>query len=387
MSTTTDQSLKIAKSPESLDKLLRRIESGAIPKPDWIRLQGTCNLNAMNLETRAAFLARIHPAVLRGFKNACAEPRRSKERLALWQSIARCGFHDFTDFGWSKNYDSPFLENYDYISAYQTGGIEGVDPYKVYSSVLGTFEFGVEDFVETLLCGNVRTIVEPMAGTAEFCYSGHFQFPDFNYLMIDLDEEAHDRVLGQSWLPQTHKEYIVGDVLSADIWDGVKSKTQGEALAYIGKQSHHFFDAKQMLQLMKVATEHVDYLLLETPQICLVSEMGDTDELTRQEQKDAGFKCALVGERGGDPNPLTNHLSFRLEAGNAQAKRALFNYHDWTSWGHSTLVAFADLLDLKAFYYHSEDEEFCSVHDWDEEADCEENVTFMLFTNRNFSDA
>jgi hypothetical protein len=385
MSTSTDQTLKIAKSPEDLDKLLTKIESGSVAKPDWIRLQGKCKLTDMSLEVRTAFLERIHPAVRRGFKISGAKPTGRKERLALWQSIARTGFHDFSEFGWSKNYDSPFIENYDYISGYQQGGIKGLDPYKVYSSVLGTFEFGVEDFVETLLCGNVRTIVEPMAGTAEFCYSGHFQFPDFNYMMIDLDEEARDRVLAQSWLPQASKEYILGDVLSPEVWDGVKSKTQGESLAYIGKQSHHFFDAKQMFQLMKVATEHVDYLLLETPQICLVSDMGDTDELTRPEQEDAGFKCELTGERDGDPNPLTNQLSFHLEANNGHSHRTFFNYHDWTSWAHSTLIAFADLLDLKSFYYHSEDEEFTSVHDWDDQADCEENVTFMLFTNRNFS--
>ncbi|MBW2424415.1 MAG: hypothetical protein JRG86_09205, partial [Deltaproteobacteria bacterium] len=43
----------------------------------------------------------------------------------------------------------------------------------------------------------------------------------------------------------------------------------------------------------------------------------------------------------------------------------------------------ADLLDLRSFYYHSEDEEFVPVSDWDGEADCEENVTFMLFTRRD----
>ena len=52
-----------------------------------------------------------------------------------------------------------------------------------------------------------------------------------------------------------------------------------------------------MMQLMKVATEHVDYLMLETPQICLVSEMGDTDELTRQEQEDAGFGASSPARR------------------------------------------------------------------------------------------
>jgi hypothetical protein len=41
------------------------------------------------------------------------------------------------------------------------------------------------------------------------------------------------------------------------------------------------------------------------------------------------------------------------------------------------------LLDLKSFYFHSEQEEFVPATEWDEDADCEENVTFMLFTHRN----
>ncbi len=380
---STTETLRIAKSPEDLEKVLHRIESGKQSKPDWIRLQATCRLDKMKSVKRDAFLARIHSCVLRGFKNSCQKPRGKKARLGLWQSIAQSGFHDFSEFGWTKNYDSPFVENYDYISAYQRGGIKALDPYAVYSSVLGTFDFGVADFVETELCKNVRTIVEPMAGTAEFCYAGHFRFPDFNYMMIDLDEDAQRLVLSQNWLPETSKDYIVGDVLSPKIWERVKSQSSGDSLAYIGKQSHHYFSAKQLMKLMQVATSHVDFLMLETPQICLVSDMGDTDELTRPEQEDAGFKCELVGEEDGDPNPLTHQLAFRLEASSGKNKKTMFNYHDWTSWAHSTLVAFADLLDLKSFYFHSEKEEFVPVTEWDEDADCEENVTFMLFTHRN----
>ncbi len=379
----TTETLRIAKSPEDLDKVLTRIESGKQPKPDWIRLQASCRLDKMKDAEREAFLTRLHACVLRGFKNACEKPRGPKARLKLWQAIARRGFHDFSEFGWTKNYDSPFVENYDYISAYQQGGIEALDKYAVYSSVLGTFDFGVADFVATRLCKNVRTIVEPMAGTAEFCYAGHFRFPDFNYMMIDLDKEAQRLVLAQNWLPQASKDYILGDVLSSEIWQRVKAQSSGESLAYIGKQSHHYFSAKELMKLMKVATEHVDYLMLETPQICLVSEMGDTDELTRTEQEDAGFKCELVGEKDGDPNPLTHQLAFRLETSDRKDKKTMFKYHDWTSWAHSTLVAFADLLDLKSFYFHSEEEEFVPVTRWDGEADCEENVTFMLFTRRN----
>jgi len=377
------ETLRIAQSAESLDRLLGRIESGALPKPDWIRLQGRCRLDKMREPVREAYLARIHGAVLRGFRNACPAPAGRKQRLALWQSIARSGFHDFSEFGWMKNYDSPFIESYDYISAYQKGGLDALDPYAVYSSVLGTFDFGVDDFVSTRLCRNVETIVEPMAGTAEFCHAGHFRYPDFQYLMIDLDEEAQRRVLSQRWLPQTRKEYLVADVLAPETWEKVAANKTGEALVYIGKQSHHYFEAKQLMQLMDVATRHVDYLMLETPQICLVSDMGDTDDLTRPEMADAGFEVELIGNEGGDPNPLTHKLSFRLEASKGSQRRTLFRYEEWTSWAHSTLVAFADLLDLRAYYYHSEEEEFLPVTSWREDADCEENVTFMLFTRRD----
>ena len=380
---TTPETLRIAKSPADLDKILSRIESGKRPKPDWIRLQGSCRLDQMKRKVRNAYLARIHPCVLQGFKDATKGPKGKSDRLALWQSIARAGFHDFSETGWMKNYDSPFVENYDYISDYERGGIDALDPYKVYSSVLGTFDFTVDDFVTTELCRNVRTIVEPMAGTAEFCYTGHFRYPEFNYLMIDLDEGAKQVVLGQNWLPDTRKEYLVGDVLTSGVWEQVKAKSDGDSLAYIGKQSHHFFDAKQLMRLMELATEHVDFLMLETPEICLASDMGDTDDLTRQEMEDAGFECELVGEKDGEPNPLTHELSFRLEARKGDHRKTMFNYHGWTYWAHSTLIAFADLLDLKSFYYHSDDEEFKSVTNWDDDADCEENVTFMLFTRRN----
>jgi hypothetical protein len=380
---STQETLRIAKSATDLEKVLGRIESGKQPKPDWIRLQGECRLDKMKSGIREDFLRRLHPCVLRGFKNACEAPRGRKQRLELWQSIARMGFHDFSEMGWTKNYDSPFVENYDYISAYQRGGIDALDAFSVYSSVLGTFDFSVSDFVDTKLCSNVQTIVEPMAGTAEFCYAGHFRYPDFTYMMIDLDEDAQQLVLSQNWLPEAKKDYILGDVLAPEVWERVKSQSCGDSLAYIGKQSHHYFSAKQLMQLMKVATSNVDFLMLETPQICLVSEMGDTDELTREEQLDAGFKCELVGEKGGDPNPLTNELSFRLEASNGHKKKTMFNYHGWTAWAHSTLVAFADLLDLNSFYYHSDREEFVPVTKWDDEADCEENVTFMLFTHRS----
>ena len=375
-----EATLRIARSIDQLDRLLTRIEAGEVAKPDWIRLEARCRIAALAPAERRKLLARLHACVLRGFRDVCPRPRTKDKRLALWQSIARAGFHDFSEFGWMKNYDSPFVEDYDYIEAFRKGGLEALDPYKVYSAVLGTVDFGVRDFISTKLCRNVKTIVEPMAGTAEFCYFGHFWYPDFRYMMIDLDRDAQKRVLAQRWLPQTSKDYIVGDVLSPAVWERVKAQSTGESLVYIGKQSHHYFGAQQLYDLMKLATDHVDYLMLETLQICLVSEMGDTEELGRPEQADAGFTCALVGEPGGDPNPLTHALSFRLEARHGKRARTIFNYHGWTSWAHSTLVAFADLLGLHSYYFHAAQEEFVPVAQWDDGADCEENVTFMLFS-------
>ncbi len=382
-----EATLRVARSFDQLDRLLSRIESRELPKPDWIRLESRCRLAALKPAARRALLARLHPCVLRGFRDVTPAPGTKAKRLELWQSIARSGFHDFSDFGWMKNYDSPFVEDYDYIEPFKQGGLEALDPYKVYSAVLGTVDFGVRDFVSTKLCREVRTIVEPMAGTAEFSYFGHFWYPDFRYMMIDLDRAAQKRVLAQRWLPQTSKDYIVGDVLSPAVWERIKAQSSGESLAYIGKQSHHYFGARQLHDLMKLATDHVDYLMLETLQICLVSDMGDTEELGRPEQKDAGFGCALVGEEWGQPNPLTHALSFRLEARAGKARRTIFNYHGWTSWAHSTLVAFADLLGLHSYYFHAAQEEFVPVSQWDDGADCEENVTFMLFSKRALAGA
>lgn len=375
-----EEKVRRARNFEQLDRLLARIESSKLPKPDWIELADRCRLSALTPTERGRWLARLHPCVLRGFRDSTPRPRDKRKRLALWQSIARSGFHDFSEHGWMKNYDSPFVENYDYIEAFRKGGLEALDPYQVYSAVLGTVDFGVRDFVSTKLCGQVETIVEPMAGTAEFSYLGHFAYPDFRYMMIDLDRDAKKRVLAKPWLPRTSKDYIIGDVLSPAVWDRVKAQSSGRSLAYIGKQSHHYFGARDLHSLMKLATDHVDFLMVETLQICLVSDMGDTEELGRREQRDAGFVCALVGEEWGEPNPLTHALSFRLEARQGRRRRTIFDYHHWTSWAHSTLVAFADLLGLQSYYFHAAQEEFVPVDQWDDGADCEENVTFMLFS-------
>ena len=50
-----------------------------------------------------------------------------------------------------------------------------------YGALLGSHDYGVEDFLRTERCRDVRTLIEPMAGTAEFAYQGHFRFPDFRF--------------------------------------------------------------------------------------------------------------------------------------------------------------------------------------------------------------
>lgn len=374
---------RIANSNEQLDKLLSGIESGKRPKPDWIRLQGSCRLDKLKPNERREVLARMHRCVLRGFRANNVKIKKKQKRLKFWRSVAECGFHDFSDQGWMKSYDSPFVEDYDYIGAFVDGGLEALDPYSVYSSVLGTFDFSVEDFIHTELCKDVRTIVEPMAGTAEFCYHGHFHYPDFRYVMIDLDDNAQKRVLAQPWLEPTEKHYLLNNVLDEDVWKQVKSVTSGESLAYIGKQSHHLFNARQLFTLMDVATRYVDYFMLETPQLVTVTEMGGTDDMTRPEMQDAGFEVELVETDDGEPNPFTNLMHFTLDACKGNRSRTLFGYHDWTVWQQPILVTLANLIGLNTLYYHSDLHEFISVDEETDTSDVVENVTFMMFTRRD----
>lgn len=374
---------RVVNSFSALDKLLDKIESGNKPKPDWIKLQSKARLDNLKPERRRELLRRLHGAVLRGIKANNVEIGNRQRRLEYWRSVASAGFHDFSELGWMKCYDSPYVEDYDYIRAYQKGGLDALDPYAVYSSVLGTFDFSVEDFVATELCRNVRTLVEPMAGTAEFCYHGHFRYPEFRYFMIDLDEQAQQRVLGQRWLPDTEKHYLVADVLEDEVWAKIKAFSSGESLSYIGKQSHHLFDAKQLFRLMDVATRHVDYFMLETPQLAPVMDMGGTDDMTRPEMKDAGFEVELVEDDDGEPNPFTNLMHFHLGASDKKGERELFHYRDWTVWSQPILVTMANLLGLNALYFHSELHEFVSVDEETDDCDVEDNVTFMLFTRRD----
>ncbi|MAI27787.1 MAG: hypothetical protein CMN75_17315 [Spirochaeta sp.] len=376
------QKTRTAGSMEGLYELLDAIESGQKSKPDWIRMRGHCRIDKLEETERRDVLQRMHKAVLRGFKAKNIDVKGREARLDFWQSVARCGFHDFSELGWMKAYDSPFVENYDYIQPYLEGGLQALDPYAVYSAVLGTFDFTVEDFVSTKLCSEVRTIVEPMAGTADFAYQGHFHYPDFRFLMIDLDDGAQERVLAQNWNEGTEKHYMVADVLEESVWSKAKSITTGESLAYIGKQSHHMLDAKQLFKLMELATTHIDYLMLETPQLSPVTEMGGTDDMTRPEMKDAGFESELVEDPDGDPNPFTNLMHFHLVSSDEDDERAIFGYRNWTVWSQPILVTLARLLDLNVFYYHSELSEFVSVEDEWEDCDVEENVTFMIFTRR-----
>jgi hypothetical protein len=381
-----ETTMRVAGSFEALDKLLGDILSGKKLKPDWIRLQGKCRLDNMKPPRRAETLEKLHKCVLRGFRANNVKIGSRNRRLDYWRSVAGAGFHDFSEQGWMKCYDSPFVENYDYITPYLKQGLDGLDPYALYSAVLGTFDFTVEDFIDTELCRDVQTIVEPMAGTAEFSYQGHFRYPDFRYAMIDLDPEAKERVLDQPWRPETEKHYIVNDVLDPEIWAQVKSFTIGESLSYIGKQSHHLFDAKQLYNLLDVATRYVDYFMLETPQCSPVVDMGGTDDMTREEMEDAGFEVELVEDDDGDPNPFTNLMHFHLAASDDKGSRKLFSYRDWTVWSQPILTTLGRLLDLNVLYYHSELEEFVSVdEEWDD-SDVLENVTFMLFTRRELED-
>lgn len=371
---------RVVRSRTALDSLITAIEGGHQPRPDWIHLQADARLDQVDIDDCPPLLTRLHRAVRRGFRTAPLPSGDPDEFLDAWRVIARHGFHDFGDQGWSKCYDSPFVEDYDYLGPYLEKGLDGLDAYAVYGAVLGSHDYGVEDFLRTDRCRDVRTLIEPMAGTAEFAYQGHFQFPDFRYLMIDLDSQARDRVVARRWLADTERHYFVSDVLDEEVWKQAKATSSGPALAFVGKQSHHLFDTAQLCRLLELGTLYADSLVLETPAMALVSEMESQEEMTRPEMEAAGLRVGLVDEPDTSPHPFTNRISFQLEAWDDSGRRTLFHYPRWTVWSQPTLVSLAELHGLHTYFYHSELDEFVPVAHDATDSDCHENVTFMLFS-------
>ncbi len=375
-----EETTRSANSWKKLETILAETEEGA-PKPDWIDLTGKADLSKLERPDREKLVLRMHACVLRGFRANEVHISGKTRRLEYWRSISRNGFHDFAEDQWMKCYDSPFVENYDYVTPYlDGGGIDSLDPYLVYSSVLGTWEYSVEDFINTDFLGDVTTVVEPLAGTAEFCYTGHFRYPDFNYVMFDLDGEAKTYVDAKPWLPQAKREFIIGDALVEDTWVAVRAASKGTSVAYIGKQSHNFFNVKQVMKILEWGTTHCDHLILEVSEPYLLDEEPSIDELSRPEQKAAGFRVALDDVEEKPANPLTNALDFYLIAWDKEKRRNLFSYCGWTGWQAPTLTALGRLLDLEVRYYHNELCEFVSVDVETDTSDCRDNNTFLLFT-------
>ncbi|MDA1193649.1 MAG: hypothetical protein O2894_00535 [Planctomycetota bacterium] len=378
----TEQVTRRVTSGRKLDILLGAIEEGREPKPDWIDLEGKCDPASLSDADLRAVVSRMHGCVLRGFRANEVRVKGRRRLLAYWKALAQSGFHDFGEDRWMKQYDSPFIESYDYISAYQEGGIDALDPYMVYSSVLGTWEYSVEDFISTRLGESIGTIVEPLAGTAEFSYAGHFRHPELKYVMFDLDHEAKQHVEGKPWLAGTERAFLIGDALVESTWESVRAASVGRSLAYIGKQSQNFFKAKELLQVLEWGTRHVDYLMLEVSEPYLLDEEPSIDDLTRPEQKAAGFHVALDDVDDIIPNPLTNRLDFYLIAWDEERRRNLFSYCDWVGWQAPTLTALARLLDLDVRYYHDAKLDFLPVELDVETSEVRCNNTFMLFSRR-----
>jgi len=373
-------SVRRASSQASLERLLGRVESGRETKPDWLELRGDARLERVPDAQRPALLRRLHAGVLRGLRWSVPREASRRRRLALWREVASHGFHDFGGSGFAKCYDAPEAIDYDYLRPYVERGLRGLDPYAVYSSVLGTHDYGVEDFLHTALGEGVRTVVEPMAGSAEFAWHGHFRYPDFRYVMFDLDRRARRKVMARRWLPETERHYVVADVLDEAVWQQVKSLTTGRSLCYVGKQSHHFFGARDLLRLLELATNHTDLLLLEVPPPSLIADLPEEDDLTRPEMEDAGLQVLLVDEPGGRPNPVTNRMAFRLEARDRSGRRVLFRYPGWTFWQIPMLHALAELAGVRMLYFHSGELEFVPPERGTDDSDLGENVTFAAFT-------
>ncbi len=378
-----EEETRRVRSFKALEELLNDIENGKQPKPDWIKLKGPkADLSRLDEGDRAELLGRLHKGVLRGFKAKDVRVHGRSARLAYWTSLARNGFHDFAEDKWSKGYDSPFVESYDYVTPYFDGGLDVLDPYVVYSSVLGTWEYSVEDFLNTEFGSGVKTIVEPMAGSAEFCHTGHFRNPELRYCMFDLDESAKTYVENKPWLEQTERSYLIGDILEESTWKDVAAFCEGTSLSYIGKQSHNYFGVKDLIKIMEWGTTHTEHLMLEVSEPYLLDDEPSLDELTRPEQKAAGFRVGLEDDDDKVSNPLTNELNFYLVAWDGDDSRELFGYRNWTGWQAPMLVALGRMLDLEIRYFHDHETEFLPVDEGTDTSDCRENNTFMVFSRR-----
>lgn len=376
------ETVRAAATLAGLERLLDAIERGSEPKPAWIALRGGCRLDRLPPAALGELLPRLHRAVLRGVRSPATRGLGRKRRLALWREVASRGFHDFSDEGWTKSWDSPFVESYDYVSDYLAGGLAALDPFRVYSAVLGTHDFSVHDFASTGLCRGVRTVVEPMAGCADFSYEGHFRHPEFRYLMFDLDAKARDHVAALRWREQADWHYWLGNVLDERVWRRVKALSKGRSLSYIGKQSHHYLDAPQLLRLLDLGTRHVDFFMLEVQEPSLVTDLAEEEDLTRPEMKDAGFQALLVDEPGVRPNPLTHALSFSLQVRDRRGRRDLFHYKNWTGWQPVALHAMAQLLNLRLLFFDADRGDFRPVEEAAGLPETVDNVNFLVFTRR-----
>lgn len=362
----------------ALYRLIERIELGKTPKPDWIQLQGKAKLVGLAPEELTLVIKRLHGVVLRGFRTPSVSARNKKRFLDYWTTIAKNGFHDFADDGWRKCYDSPFVENYDYVSGYLTRGLDGVDPYKAYAAVLGTFAYSAEDFINTKLCKDVSAIIEPLAGTADFSYVGHFRYPAFDYFQFDIDPKAKKFVDTKPWLAGTRREYFIGNALHEATWRRAKKFVRGKSLCYLGKQSQNFFGIHDLLKILEWGTTYSDYLMFELTAPYLVEKEG-TDELTRPESRAAGLRIALEDAKDS-VNPITNAMDFSLVAWDAKDKREYFFRYRWTGWQSHALVGLADFLKLKVYYYHLGKTEFLPVTQYDDKSDFLSENSFLIFT-------
>jgi hypothetical protein len=374
--------VRSARTLAGLERLLQAIERGEAEKPAWIALRGACRFDRLPRAALDATVARLHRAVLRGVRSPIPKRLGRRRRLALWRAVAARGFHDFSDEGWTKSWASPFVEDYDYVSDYLSGGLGALDPFRVYSAVLGTHDFSVHDFVASELCRGVGTVVEPMAGCADFSYEGHFRHPELRYLMFDLDPKAREHVAALRWREDADWHYWIGNVLDERVWRRVKALSRGRSLSYIGKQSHHYLDAPQLLRLLDLGTRHVDFFMLEVQEPSLVSDLAEEEDLTRTEMKDAGFQALLVDDPGVRPNPLTHELSFTLQVRDRRGRRDLFHYQNWTGWQPVALHAMAQILGLRLLFFDADRGEFLPVTEAAGRADAVDNVNFLVFTRR-----
>lgn len=265
----------------------------------------------------------------------------------LYANLLRIGFTPADDTSWEAPPNGSATDM-DWVTEYieSNYSLSAIEPYKAYSSVLcsnpttllAILDKSIDDPANSDPTAPKMLIIEPMAGTSELSWYGHFFLPHFDFYMIDLDATAKEKVMQRPWLREP--TYVIGDVSDVANWP---TDTTLPRLTFLGKQSQNFLTVKQVIDFMTCAlnVNVPSTLLLEVCQASTSDEVMDFDCMTPNTLPNGlqiGMK--LISESS---LPYHKALMALVAKDKTGATRTLFEY-DWTLYNAPHLALFATML-------------------------------------------